>query len=143
MSIWGKFETFFEKVGAEIKKIFGSTTVNQTIKATLTVVGPLVVTVVGLAGGPAASAAAAAILTDIQTDFGTVSALVQDGIPAAGSSAAQALTTALGSLKSNLGNLLTDAGVKSSASFSTIETNINLVINEVVAIEQALTSSAA
>jgi hypothetical protein len=133
-------KTFFDSVGAWIKKIFGSTTLQQNVKATLNILTPVVVEVVSLAAGPVAGTAAETILADIQTDFGTVSALVQGAAVASGTSAIGGLNAAIASLKQNLGALLADVGVKNSEHYATIETDVNFFLNEITAIESALAS---
>jgi hypothetical protein len=127
-------KSFFHKIGSEIEKWFGSATTEQKIMGSMNIVGPFLQTIVTLAGGAKAGAEVSSVLSQIKADFGTVSAIVQQGTAAAGTPLAQSLTTAASSIQANLGAVLTDAGIKNSQHFTTIQTTSNLVIQELEAI---------
>lgn len=131
-------KTFFDKVGEFLKKVFGSTTVQQTVKATLSVLTPLVVEIVQLGLGSAASTVAQNILNDIQTDFATLSVVAQGAISSSPSTTLATFNAVVASLKANLSALLTDADIKNSAKFATIEDDVNFFLNEIGAIETAI-----
>lgn len=137
MSFWSGVKTFFEKVGSEIEKAFGSSTVEQKAQGAIALIGAAVVTITGLAGGPAASAAVSGIIKQIQTWYGTISSVVQAGTPAPGSTPATLLSMATASLKSNVAALLTAADVKNSTKFTDIQNEADTIINEIQAIETA------
>jgi hypothetical protein len=131
-------KSFFESIGGILKKIFGNSSVHQTIKATLNVLMPVIVEVVSLALGPVAGTAAEDILSQIQTDFATLTAVAQGVTSASPTSTIATLNAVVASLKANLSALLKDAGVKNSAKFNTISADVNFFLNELGAIESAL-----
>jgi hypothetical protein len=133
MSFLGSFKTFFEKVGAEIEKLFGKAGLEQKIQAVITYAAPIVETIVTLADPPIAPLVNS-VISIVQADLATVSAVVQGATPTPGSTTSQTITTALNSIKSNLSGLLTDAGVKNSTNFSKISAAVNLIIGEVDAV---------
>jgi hypothetical protein len=134
MALLSSLKTFFEKVGAEIEKLFGGpTSLAQQVQAVITYVAPLVNTIVVLAD-PAIAPLVAGVIAIVQADLATVSVVVQGATPTPGSTVAQTLTTALGSIKNNLSGLLTDAGVKNSANFAKISSIASLVMAEADAI---------
>jgi hypothetical protein len=138
VSLFSGFKSFFEKVGSVLEKFFGSSSTEQKIQGALTVVGAAIVTITSLAAGPAASAAVSGIIKMVQTDYATFCAVVQQGTPVPGSTAATAATTALNSLKANLTALLSDAGVKNSANATKIADEVTTIVNELEAIEAAI-----
>lgn len=142
MSFLGGFKSFFEKVGAELEKLFGGTaSIEQRIQSVITYVAPLVNTIVTLAD-PAVAPIVAKIIATVQADLAAVSTVVQEGTAAAGSTGAQTATTALNSIKANLGTLLTDSGVKNAANFAKISAAANLIIGEIEAVLSELTTGA-
>lgn len=140
MKFLSKFKTFFDKVGAVLEKFFGSSGLEQKIEATITYIAPLVNTIVKLVD-PALAPEVAAAITLIQADLATASTVVQEGTVAPGSTAEQTVTTALTSVQTNLTTIITDAGVKNSASFTEIDAAGNLILGELQAMLAALTSS--
>jgi len=143
MSFWGTFDSFFSKVKAEIVRVFGKATTEQAVNAAFTVIEPLVVGVVSMAAGPAIGVATGAVLSRIQASYATVSTIIQQGIPAAGSSLSTALQNAIADLQDNFGALLTDAGVKNSAHYANIQNDANLILGELTAIAKELAPSTA
>src|SRR5271154_1333755 len=138
MSFLSGFKSFFSSIGSFLEKFFGSASTEQKINGALTVVGAAIVTITGLAGGPAASAVASNVLKMIQTDYATFCAVVQQGTSAPGSTLATAATTALDSLKANLTALLTEVGVKDPANATKVQNEVTTIINELEEIEAAL-----
>ena len=134
MSILSGFKSFFEKAGAELEKLFGGkASFEQKVQSVIAYVAPLVNTIVALAD-PAISPIVNGVISTVQSDLATISTVVTQGTAPAGSPAAQTATTALNSIKSNLSGLLTDVGVKNSASFTKIEAIANTIIGEIEAI---------
>lgn len=122
--------SFFSKVEAELKKLFGSTTVEQKIQSVISYVAPIVNTIISLAD-PAIAPFVAGVISTVQSDLATVSVVVQGAAVSAGSTAAQTVTSALNSVKANLAGLLASAEIKNSAKVSQITAATNLVIGEV------------
>lgn len=122
-SIFKSIESFFKKIlGNEAK-------VEQTIAGVLAVATPLLSTVIALVAGAPVAAAVTTVINQAMADLAAVNAVVTG---AGGGSATS--TSLLNAVKSNLQELLTDAGVKNAAKFSEIETVVNTVITEVEAI---------
>src|SRR5277367_4466590 len=124
--------TFFEKVGGWLKKLFTNTTVEHKILAVISYVAPLVEGIIAFAD-PAASPIVNRIITLVQSDLATVTAVVDGAKVTAGTPAAATVIQALTSVQANLGTLLTDADVKNSAKFQQIEASANVIIGEVEA----------
>jgi len=137
MSFWSGAKSFFEKVGQEVEKAFGSSTVQQKAQGAIGLIGAAVTTISGLVGGPAASAAVSSVISQIQTWYGTISAVVQQGTPAPGSTPATLLATATASLKANVGALLSASDIKDPKTLASIQNEATTIINEVQAIEAA------
>jgi hypothetical protein len=130
--------SFFGKVWAEFKKLFGKEPqVAQVVRSVITYVAPVLETVVTLAAGSAAGTIVTNVINNVQADLATVSTVIQQGTVAPGSTAEASIIAALNSVKSNLGTLLTDADVKNSAKAAEITSATNLIIGEV---EAALTN---
>jgi hypothetical protein len=141
MSLFGKFKSFFEAVGSELEKLFGSAGFEQKVVAVISYAAPIVETIAQLAGGPAASALVTNIINAIKTDLATVSAVVQGGTVAAGTPTATTVETALKSIQTNLASLLSAADIKSSAKAGEITTYVNLLSGEVNALLAGLTAA--
>jgi len=133
--------TFFEKVGSWLKKLFTNPKTEQTILATIKYVAPFIETLVGLAAGGPAEILVTNIVNQVQADLATVAVVVQEGIPPAGSTAAQQAETALNSIKTNLTALLADADVKNSAKVAEITSTVNLIAGEADAMLSGFSSS--
>jgi hypothetical protein len=133
---------FWHKVEAAFKKLFGTTTWEKTTSSVLTYLGPLVVTLIGLAGGPAAAAAAAAILATVQNDLATLSAVVEGATATPAPNELATAKNALASIRTNLPQLLDLAEVKNSANASKITSVVNTVISEVDAIAENIPATA-
>src|ERR1700685_58577 len=142
MSFWSGVKSFFEAIGKEIEAVFGSTTTSQKIQGAVTLIGAAVVTVTNLIAGPAASALVSGILKQIQADYATIATVVQQSTPTSTTTAITAVQLATASLKANLTALLTDAGVKSAASFTAIQNEATTILNEIEAIEAAFAPAA-
>jgi hypothetical protein len=128
-------KTFFEKVWAELKKLFKSgATWEKVAQSVITYAAPLVETIVGLAAGTAAEALVTRIINTVQSDMATVSVVAQGAAVAPGSTDAATVEAALNSIKTNLSELLEAAEVKSAATGSKITAAANLIIGEVEAL---------
>lgn len=127
-------KTFFHKVEAAMKKLFGSTTWEKTVTSTLTYVAPLLELLVGLAAGSPAEALVTEVVNTVTTDLGTVAAVVNGAKATPSTSDLTAATNALNSIKANLPQLLTAAEVKNSAKATEITATASTIIGEVEAI---------
>lgn len=126
--------SFFSKVASWFKRLFKAAPQAEHIAlATITYVAPIVEGILALVDPPAA-AIVTPIITVVERDLSTVAATIQDGMPAAGSSAEQAVESALNAIKSNIGGLLQVAEVKNSAKITEITTAVNTITGEVDAI---------
>lgn len=126
--------SFFHKVEAALKKIFGSTTWEKSVSSTLTYVGPLLELLVGLAAGGPAAALVTGIVNTTQADLGTVAAVVNGATATPAASELAAATSALNSIKANLPQLLTASEVKNSTKATEITATATTIIGEIEAI---------
>jgi hypothetical protein len=92
---------------------------------------------------PALSLAIGPFISKFESDLGTISAVIQDGTPAAGSSAVTTLETALNSLKTNAASVLGLAEVKTSASQEKITAELNALVETTDALLGNLPTAAA
>ena len=123
VSWFKKVENFFATV---LKKV---PTVAQRTETFLPYVAGALQTILAIAD-PALSVVLGPIFSKVEAGLGTISAVVQDGTPAAGSSGVTILETALNSVKSNLASVLDLAEVKNSASQAKISAEITAVITD-------------
>jgi hypothetical protein len=136
------FKSFFDAIGHELERLFGSKTLEQQILGVVSYAAPIVETIVGLTAGGPAEALVAGVVNTVQADFATVSAVVQQGTVAAGSSTVTVIQTALNSIGTNLSGLLQAAEVKNSTKAAQITTEVNGVLGEIKALLANLPSSA-
>jgi hypothetical protein len=122
-------KTFFEKVGQEIKKLFGSSTFEQEVQSTITYAAPLVEGILAIAD-PEIEPIVAGVLNTVKSDLATVSTVVQSAKVAPGSSAAKTISAALTSINSNLSGLLKVAEVKNSTKIAEITAAVNTLTGE-------------
>lgn len=127
---------FFDKIGHDVKLVFQdafSLTFEQKVLSTIAYTEPFVNGIVSLADPqilPVVEKVEAAVVGDLTT----LKNLAQAGKVAPGSTAAQQVVAALGSIKSNLSALLADTGVKNSSKVTQITAAVNLINGEVDAI---------
>lgn len=129
---------FWDKVEAAFKKLFGSTSWEKTLASVITYAAPIVQLLVTMAAGPAAGTIVGTVANAAKNDLATISAVVTDATSVPGASETTVVVNALNSLKTNLGSLLTDAGVKNSAESTTITNYANVLIGEVDAALNAI-----
>lgn len=134
MSFGSAFKSFFEKVGSELKRIFGSTSWEQTAEGVITYVGPLVETLAQLTLGTAASSALTGVLNSIKASLATLSAVVKGAATPSGSTDIQIATAAINSVQDNLAGILADADIKNSGKVADIEATVTLIDNEMKAL---------
>lgn len=137
MSVFSLCKTFFEEVGAELKKLFKSTAWEQAALAVVTYVAPIAEGILTFAD-PAIEPLVANVVNVVKSDLATISVVVKQGTAAPGSPAAVAVTTALNSINTNLRGLLEVAEVKNSTKIAEITAAVNTITNEVDAALAAL-----
>ena len=128
MSFWSKVEAFFEKLGGA--------SFEQKVQTVSTVCAALLETAVGLVAGEPAAALVTSIVKDVQSDFAAVAAVAASAT--AGGTTKPTVTSILSGTQTNLGALVTSAGVKNSAKVSEVTSIINTVISEIDAIKSAV-----
>lgn len=136
------FISFFDKVGSELKKLFGSTTWEKQAQGVITYVAPLLETVLALADPPLAPLFQKVINT-IQADLATVSAVVSGAQVPAGSTTAATVKAALGSIQTNLSSLLADADVKNSTKATEITAAVTGITSEIDALASSMPAAIA
>jgi hypothetical protein len=136
VSWFKKVENFFATV---LKK---SPTFLQRTETFLPYVAGVLQTILAFAD-PALSLAIGPFISKFESDLGTISAVIQDGTPAAGSSAVTTLETALNSLKTNAASVLGLAEVKTSASQEKITAELNALVETTDALLGNLPTAAA
>src|ERR1700677_1085948 len=122
-------KTFFEKVGAELKKLFTSTTVEQQIQSTITYAAPLVEGILALVD-PAVVPLISGIISTVKSDLATVSTVVQGSTLATGSSALATVKAAISSVNTNLASILDLAEVKNSTKAADVTATITTLTGE-------------
>lgn len=138
-----KVLSFFEKIGKAFLSIFKKLpTWDQSALGVLKLAAPVLTIILGLVD-PAAVPVISPILARIETGMATVGAVIQDGTPAPGSSAAQAAETALNALKDDLGSILALAEVKNSAKVTEITDEVNGLVGAFDTLLQNLPTAAA
>jgi hypothetical protein len=115
----------------ELLKLEGAApTIERIADTVLTYVGPALQTVVSLEAGSAAGAVVAKVIATVQSDITAASGLITDF------GASPSVSSILKAVTSNLGTLLTDAGVKDAKSVNAV----NKVITELNVLEAAITA---
>jgi hypothetical protein len=126
---------FFHSALAFFKKVFTNTDWTHAAQVGITVAAPLVETVASLAGGPAVGAEVTNIVNTVKTDFGVVSVTLGQIQSAPGNvNAITLLKNTLGSIKTNLGQLLTVADIKDAGTKQSVTLTVNMIVGEIDAI---------
>jgi len=136
MSFLSGIESVFGKIDKWFKKVFTSTKWEQSAEVAITVIAPLLETVVALTAGAPAAATVAGIVSTIQNDLATAVAYLQ-GIATAGSPQA-----ALQSAVSNLNGLLAAAKVTDPATQAKIDAAVTTLADEITAIINVIPKAA-
>ena len=137
MSIFGTIikdiKSAAAKIEAAFKKLFNEAPSWVAIaNGTLTYLGPIVVTILDIGGGPALGAEANNIIANIKTDLATASAIVGSV------NAATILESLLKGIEAQLPALLTAVKVSNPASAAEIENYVNIIGTELTALLEAL-----
>jgi hypothetical protein len=127
-------KSFFSKVKATLEKWFGAANLEQTASATLSVIAPLITTILTLTVGTPVAAAVGGVISQVQADL----AAAHTVLTTAGSTGKVTVTSLLAAVQTNLKTLLADADVKNSVVFNEVSTAANLIISELEAVIAAL-----
>lgn len=123
------FESLFSKIKSIFKKLFSmEPKLAQAISATITVVAPLLETILVVIGDAPVAVVVSGIVEKIQTDLAAATALVET------SGATPTLTSVLNSVITNLNTILTAADVKDPATQEKLTTIVNTLVAEIQAI---------
>jgi len=128
--------SFFSKVEAFLKKVFGSAKFENTARAALTIVAPLTETIVGLVAGEPAAAAVGAIINQVQSDLGVAATVIGEA------DQTPTLDGALSAVTSNLQTLLTAGHISDPTTLAKVTTVVNTIVGEVEAIQKTLPAAA-
>src|ERR1039458_7668805 len=132
--------SFFSKIEAAFKKVFGSSKWEQTAETTLTLVAPLLETLLALTAGAPAATAVGVVIAKIQMGLATAAKLSSDikaGTLNATTGAAQ-LSAALTAVQADLATVLSAAQIKDQTTQATVTALVDMVSGEVQAILAAV-----
>lgn len=140
MSIFSSFikdiESFAAKVEGAFKKLFGEAPSWIVIaQGVLTYLGPIVVTILTVGGGPVLGEAANTIIANIKADLATAFAV------ASTAHAATNLPALLAGIQAQLPELLAALRVSNPTSLSTIEKYVAIIDTELTALLNAALAS--
>ena len=136
--------SFFSKIEAAFKKVFGSSKWEQTAETTLTLVAPLLETLLALTAGAPAATAVGVVIAKIQMGLATAAKLSSDIKAGTVSSAngAQQLSAMLAAVQADLGTLLTATQIKDQTTQAKVTAIVDSISGEVQAIIAALPTPA-
>ena len=140
MSIFGSIirdlKSFASMVESEFKKLFKQAPSWLSIaEGVLTYLGPIVVTIVDVAGGPALGAEANVILEGIKTKLATVSAMVKTASNATG------IVSVLTDIQDSLPALLAALQITNPSTVGNVTGYTDIVATEITALLNAMPSS--
>jgi len=125
-------ESFSSKVEAAFKKLFSEApSWIMIVQGALTYLGPIVVTILTVGGGPVLGDEANKIIASIKSDLAT--ALAVSSTAAASTS----LPTLLAGIQTQLPSLLAAIKVSNPATLSTIEKDVAIIDTELIALINA------
>lgn len=118
-------KSFFSEVETEFKKLFGSAPAAlQTASAVITVVAPLVESLIALTGNEAAAAAIAVVVKQVEVDITAVQVTLKSvGSPLS-------LVGVLDAIVSNLKTLLTAGDIKDAKTLEVVTSVVNTIVAE-------------
>lgn len=135
----GENMSFFSKIGSFFKKVLGGEAKwERVVSSTLSVIAPILETVIGLTAGAPIENAVAGVINQVQSDLAAVNAVVTTS-GGSTATAASLLTAA----KTDLSQLLSAADIKNSTLNTQVSATVNLVIGEVEAMLAALPAATA
>jgi hypothetical protein len=121
--------SWVNSIEAELKKIFGSVKWEETAETTLTILSPLLTTVLALTAGEPVAAAVGGILAKIQTSLAAAIKVLADvkAGNATSTTAVATLSSTLTSVQADLQTLLVAAQVKNPATQQKVSATVNAV----------------
>jgi hypothetical protein len=133
MSLISDLKSFASKVEAAFKKLFGDAPTWISIaQGVLTYLGPIVVTILTIGGGPALGSEANTIIASIKADLATALATVNTA------DAATSLPNLLTGIQSQLPALLAAVKVSNPNAVAEIENYTNIIDTEITALINAI-----
>jgi len=129
-----KLGSFFSKVKSFFEKVFGSGNWERTVGSVITIVAPLVETLVALTAGEPEATEIQSVVNQVQSDLAAVAALATSVTPASGATTYQQIGTVLNGVKTNLASLLAAGHIKDTATLTKVTAIVDTVVNEVEAI---------
>ena len=138
-----KLGSFFSKIKAFFEKVLGSGNWERTVGSVITIVAPLVESLVALTAGEPEAAEIQSVVNQVQSDLAVVAALATSVTPATGATTYQQIGTVLNGVKTNLASLLAAGHVKDTATVTKVTAIVDTVTNEVEAILSELPTATA
>jgi hypothetical protein len=130
---------FFHSALAFFKKVFTSTDWTHAAQVGITVTAPLVETLATVIGGAGVGSEVTNIFNIVKTDFGVVSVTLGQIQAAPGNvNAVTLLKNTLGSIKTNLSQLLTVADIKDAGTKQSVTLTVNMIVGEIDAVLDAI-----
>lgn len=123
------FESIFKGIGGIFKKLFAAEPkMAQIITATITVIAPLVETILVVTGQEPEAAAVELVIEQVEADLTAITGLVQS------SGITPTLTSVLNAVVANLESLLTAGQIKDPAVVKTVTATVGVIVGELKAI---------
>jgi len=138
-----KLGSFFSKIKAFFEKLFESGNWERTVSSVITVIAPLVESIVALTAGEAASSEVQGVVNQVLSDLAAVQALATSATPATGATTYQQIGTVLSGIKTNLASLLAAGHIKDTATLTKVTAIVDTVVNECEAILSELPTAPA
>lgn len=134
--------SFFSKVKSFFHQLFGALpSWEKSVSSTLTLLAPLTEEIVALTAGEPAAKEVQAVVGEVQKDMATVAAVTAGAAGSPSATTYETASTALNSIKSNLGGLLAAGHIKNPVTLTKVTETVNTVIMEVEAILSELPQS--
>ena len=138
MSFKTGFESFFEKIGAELKKILANPNIEQQISTDLGIVAPLLSSILVFTGDAPAAAIVSEVVVQAQVDLLKIQGMVATYELGDHSTIKAAVGDALNDITTNLSGLLSAGHIKDEAVVAKVTAIINTIAGEAKAILAAL-----
>jgi hypothetical protein len=126
--------SFFAKVEGLLKKLFGSTTWEQTALTTLKVASPLIQGLVGLLAGENASVEATQILNEIKTDLAASIVMIQHIQTDTAPGGTAAVSAILNDASSNLSAFLAAGHIKNPQKVAQATQMVTMIVGSLQAV---------
>ncbi len=127
--------SIFKKIISFFVNIFGSTTWEQEASNSISLVAPLIETIVTLTAGESNSATVANVIKEVQTDLTDIVSFINGTGPNVN------VTSVLNSIISNLDSLLAAGHIKNAVTLTKVTSIVTTIINEIEAILKIIPTS--